>query len=106
MKDSNHSFLKVVLAYCLVIGLVLLWSGNNREKTVFDKYLISFKGLNLSCNHIDSSSQFFKEVLEFKEHDSQHNLLFFSVAVNFDSWRHRGRLDAIHLLLQLGSFSI
>ena len=75
MKDTNHSFLKVVLAYCLVIGLVLLWSGNKREKTVFDQYLISFRGLIIACNHIEQSSLFFKEVLEFKVQDSNHFIL-------------------------------
>lgn len=75
MKDNNHSFLKVVLAYCLVIGLVLLWSGNKKEKTVFDQYLISYRGLTISCNHIELSSLFFKEVLEFKAQDSNHFVL-------------------------------
>ncbi len=69
MKENNNSFLIVILAYCMVIGLVLLWSGRNKEKTVFDKYLISFKGISLTCNELEESSQFFKEVLEFHENE-------------------------------------
>jgi len=57
-----------------VIGLVLLWSGNKREKTVFDKYLVSFRGLSISCNNLDLSTLFFKEVLEFKEESSYPHL--------------------------------
>lgn len=74
MKDHNSTFLKIVLAYCLIIGTVLLWSGHDREKTVFDKYLISLKGLTLNCKNIELSKLFFKEVLEFQEVEKQDKL--------------------------------
>lgn len=74
MKDNSSSFLKIVLAYCLIIGTVLLWSGHDREKTVFDNYLISFKGLTLACDNIALSRLFLNEVLEFHSHKSQDDL--------------------------------
>lgn len=73
MKDQSTSFLKVMLAYCLVIGLVLIWSGHDKEKTIFNKYLTSFKGITIGCTNPDLSSQFFKEVLELSPNKTKND---------------------------------
>ncbi len=62
---QNSYFIKIVATYSVIILIVLLWSGSNREKSIYDKYLISLDGIEVAANDLGEIKSFLTEELEF-----------------------------------------
>lgn len=75
---QNTSFLKIVLIYVTIIVGILLWSGNDKEKSLYDKYLITFKGVEFEVNDLDLTKSFIADILEMDIEDKDQ-----SIRVNF-----------------------
>lgn len=76
MQKSNSSFIITILIYTIVIGGVLLWSGQDREKNLYDRHLIILQGASFYTTRPIVSRNFYEKIvgLEFKgKHERSDN---------------------------------
>ncbi|HMO16930.1 MAG TPA: hypothetical protein PKA63_01005 [Oligoflexia bacterium] len=77
MQKSNTAFIITILMYTIVIVGVFLWSGQNKEKNLYDKYLISLQGASFSTTNMNMSKNFYQKVLEFDlRHEGDNEMAF------------------------------
>lgn len=63
---QNTSFLKLVVIYVTIVIVVLLWSGTDQQKTLYDRYLIRFQGIELESKDLEGIKHFLIDYLEFE----------------------------------------
>lgn len=63
---QNTSFLKIMLVYVTVMLGVLLWSGTDKEKSVYDKYKVSLKGIEIEASNLNLVKNLFIDFLQFR----------------------------------------
>lgn len=66
---QNTSFLKIVLLYVTIMIGVLLWSGSDKEKSVYDRHRVSLKGAEVEVSDLQLTKKIFSELLEFEVKD-------------------------------------
>jgi len=65
MINSNISFIRSTLAYVFIIGGVLLWSGQNKEKSLYDRHLITLHSISLKSSDLKAAKALYVDLLEF-----------------------------------------
>lgn len=107
---QNSYFIKIIATYSVVILIVLLWSGSNREKSIYDKYLISLGGIEISSNDLGEIRKILIEDLEFDLHSESESALsvilpdkrFLNITLNNAKFSTTNSKPKIHVRVKNG----